>query len=156
ALAFDATRGRTVLTGGLTTTSDTWEYDGTNWFRVATAAAVPARYGHALAYDFSRGRTVLFGGVLINFGSTIPTFLGDTWQYDGNWHEVDAVPPARAAPALAYDSGRGRSVLFGGVDVNRVCLADTWEYDGGPTWVRVVTSVAPRARARHALAYDSR
>ena len=45
--------------------TDTWEYDGTDWQRVATAdhdATPPSRMGPAMAYDPSAGQTVLFGG----------------------------------------------------------------------------------------------
>jgi hypothetical protein len=54
--------------------------------------------------------------------------------------------------ALAYDSARGRVVLFGGFGPN--ALADTWEWDGA-VWLRRTPANSPPARAAHALAYDS-
>ncbi len=54
---------------------------------------------------------------------------------------------------MAYDSARGRVVLFGGVAVgNR--LGDTWEWDGS-TWIQRAPPVSPPARAGHAMAYDN-
>ena len=74
-----------------------------------------ARTGHALAYDSARGRVVLFGG----FDSSGNVF-SDTWEWDGDaWTDVtpsgaNTSPSARNNHALAYDSARGRVVLFGG------------------------------------------
>src|SRR5262249_42650455 len=45
------------------------------------------------------------------------------------WEQVDPKPPARTSHALAYDSARSRTVLFGGYDGGRY-LSDTWEWDG--------------------------
>ena len=161
ALAYDSARGRVVLFGGDRFTnrlSDTWEWDGTAWTDVTpTGASPPARRGHALAYDSDRGRVVLFGGRDGSF-----TFLSDTWEWDGTaWTDVtpagaNASPPARAFHALAYDTARGRVVLFGGCcDSSFNRLSDTWAWNG-TAWTDVTPAGAsPPARTRHALAYDS-
>ncbi|MBK8232988.1 MAG: hypothetical protein IPK72_20990 [Candidatus Eisenbacteria bacterium] len=60
---------------------------------------------------------------------------------------------ARQGHALAYDSARGRTVLFGGVEVSSY-VSDTWEWDGS-NWTRQNPAVSPPARSGHALAYDS-
>jgi hypothetical protein len=52
---------------------------------------------------------------------------------------------------MAYDEGRGRIVLFGGLDQG--FLADTWEYDGA-NWTRITTAQTPPARYEPALVYD--
>jgi hypothetical protein len=57
-----------------------------------------------------------------------------------------------ATGAACYDSVRGRTVMFGGMDDVGV-LGDTWEYDG-TSWLHL-TSAQPPARQRHAMAYDS-
>jgi hypothetical protein len=80
------------------------------------------RAGHALAYDLVRARTVLFGGIN-TFSSFTSNLRADTWVLDGaGWRHVPtfAQPPARHRHALAHDSLRGRTGLFGG-----------WT-DGGP------------------------
>src|SRR5262249_52813903 len=120
ALAFDRTRGRTVLFGGSNagalptlTFADTWEWDGTNWSPGGGAHAPPAGYQHALAYDSARGRTVLLGGV----GAVPPNVaFQDTWEWDGtDWtrRATASSPPARYGHVLAFDAVRGRTVLFG-------------------------------------------
>jgi hypothetical protein len=94
---------------------------------------------------------LLFGGSGAN---TAP--LGDTWEYDGaNWSPVATAtaPSARSNHALAYDSARGRAVLFGGRTATST-LGDTWEFDGS-RWQSVGTAQAPAARSDHALAYDT-
>ncbi len=55
----------------------------------------------------------------------------------------------RAGLAMAYDSNRNVTVLFGGVDGQR----DTWEL-GAAGWSQVATE-GPPARSGHAMAYDS-
>ncbi|HVE92101.1 MAG TPA: kelch repeat-containing protein [Actinomycetota bacterium] len=63
-----------------------------------------------------------------------------------------AGPSARDAHAMAYDSDRGRTVLFGGS--NGTALGDTWEWDG-QVWRQLTPATSPPARANHAMAYDS-
>jgi hypothetical protein len=116
-----------------------------------------ARAGHAMAFDARRGRAVLFGG---ERGATL---LGDTWEWDGSqWTRAcgsapcaTTAPPARFAAAMAYDSQRGVSVLFGGQSQTGA-LADTWEWDG-TSWRNACASgcsPAPAAVSGHAMAYD--
>jgi len=53
---------------------------------------------------------------------------------------------------MAYDSQRGRTVLFGG-DGGSSLLGDTWEWDGS-AWTNVANG-GPLARSGHGMAYDS-
>jgi IgGFc binding protein/HYR domain len=62
-------------------------------------------------------------------------------------------PGGRFGHAMAYDSARGRVVLFGGNSPAGL-LGDTWEWDGA-SWTLMTTS-GPPARAFTAMAYDSR
>jgi len=109
------------------------------------------RHSHAMVYDSIRGTTVLFGGLAAN---GVP--LGDTLERDGTtgvWTLRSSSGPAgRVYHALAYDSVRGVTVLFGGYNSSG-CLGDTWEWDGS-TWTQRA-STGPVARAGHAMAYDS-
>ena len=63
-------------------------------------------------------------------------------------------PPVRYQHALAYDSARGKVVLFGGYGYPPYLLSDTWEWDGS-AWNQRTPAVSPPARYDHALAYDS-
>ncbi len=156
AMAYDTSRGRVVLFGGYTLSllTDTWEWNGASWVDVTPALIPPVRWSHALAYDSARGRVVLFGGS--SEASSSGKRLDDTWEWDGAaWSNVTPAvsPPARYSHALAYDSARGRVVLFGGYGSGGA-LADTWEWDGA-VWVNVTPPVSPPARIVHSLTYDS-
>jgi hypothetical protein len=81
----------------------------------------------------------------------------ETWEYDGaTW--VQRTTPSGLKPAghgLAYDSKRGRGVLFGGVAVGAGFLDTTWEYDDmAKTWTQVTPATSPSARSLPAMAYD--
>lgn len=71
-----------------------------------------------------------------------------------DWMQIKPTssPPARNGHAMAYDSARQRTVLFGG---NPGQLNDTWEYDGN-NWTRMSPKTSPPGRFIHAMAYDSR
>ena len=130
-----------------------------NWEQVPTTVAPPGREFAAMAYDSLRGRTVQFGGDTIQPGSTTPPapYFADTWEWDGlSWvNRTPAVsPPALSAAAMAYDSRRGVSVLFGGALTLGPATAGTWEWDG-IAWTQRTLGVSPTARVWHAMAYDS-
>jgi hypothetical protein len=148
AIAFDVLRSRTVLFGGTGVFNafsfgyaDTWEYDGASWTEIATASSPPG-LPPVSVYDSRRARTVML---------TIATF-----EFDGAlWRMVNtaASPGPRNAPAVAFDSRRGRTVLFGGADVHTT-WGDTWEYDG-VDWTHVQARGQPLPRYAHSLAYDA-
>jgi hypothetical protein len=123
-MAYDLTRLRTVHFG---TTGQTWEYDGMNWMQVSPPNTPPGVgcSSNNMVYDLGRQVVILFGGCN----------SGDTWEYDGiDWQQVlTASGPSfpRQYPAIAYDSTRQRTVLFGGRDTATApgsVLDDTWEY----------------------------
>jgi hypothetical protein len=94
---------------------------------------------------------VLFGGSDSN-GKP----LADTWEWDGQnktWTQIKPTtsPPARSSHALAYDSARKRTVLFGGWS-GSTSLTDTWEWDG-QSWTQIQTTTAPSSPG--VMAYDS-
>ena len=162
AMAYDGNRGRVILFGGADASKvcgDTWEWDGRKWTRVSLAGPGPRTFP-AMAYDSLRKRVVLFGGNRVLFGGSPEEneFLNDTWEWDGRkWTQVNVKGPSpRAEAAMAFDSRRGRIVLFGGH--NRAGeagsrLGDTWEWDG-KSWIEIkVTGPSPRNGA--AEVYDS-
>lgn len=121
------------------------------WLLVMDPSGPKSRYGHAMAYDSARKRVVLFGGLRSPDGPV----LSDTWEWDGfGWTRrmPSSSPPARFGHAMAYDSTRGRVVLFGGW--GRDLFADTWEWDGN-FWIERSPGNAPAPRYAHAMAYDS-
>ena len=72
-----------------------------------------------------------------------------------DWTEITPAnsPSARLNHAMAYDSTRGKVVLFGGYDGSGR-VNDTWEYDG-VNWALVTTASSPSDRGAHAMVYDS-
>ncbi len=129
-LAYDSLRKKTVLFLG----TATWEYDGSNWTQIVTNTVPTGRGGTAfgLVYDSVRQMIVMFAG-------SAPA-MGDTWEYDGtDWRmntTVNTPSFPRSYVAMAYDSSRKRTVLYGGRDfsgsIGGVIVGDTWEYSGGP------------------------
>ncbi len=80
--------------------------------------------------------------------------LGDTWTWNGQaWSQMTGIaePPARAFPAMAYDSASHQLVLFGGSDGN--ALGDTWIWNG-TGWSEATPADSPPARLGAAMAYD--
>jgi hypothetical protein len=137
ALTFDGNRQRTVLFAGEAAGSelraDTWEWDGANWKQVADTGPGPSV---ALAMAFGPSSTLLFGGIT---SSPAPAMGEDlsrmSWEWDGKFWTLrqDMGPVPRWGHALAFDSNRGRAVLFGGFSQlpgaagANGALGDTWE-----------------------------
>lgn len=68
------------------------------------------------------------------------------------WTRVATTGPTPRSSDMAFDSGRGRSVLFGGHPGAGGFLGDTWEWDGTVWSLR--TTDGPIARENHAIVYD--
>ncbi|HZN40549.1 MAG TPA: hypothetical protein VFD82_17220 [Planctomycetota bacterium] len=165
ALAFDPVGGGLVLFGGSTNLpvdpNDTWRWTGGVWQQLNPVAAPPARYGPRLATDTARNAVVLFGGVAFNFAlPQIMVSLNDTWEWNGsNWIQrfPSTNPPPRSGHALAYDAGRGVTVMFGGFDITAATstyFADTWEWDG-VNWTLRVPTTPMSPLTNHSMAYDA-
>ena len=65
-------------------------------------------------------------------------------------------PGARAAHAMAHDSARGRTVLFGGDTgwITPTLRSDTWEWDG-TNWIPMIFATGPDARGHHTMAFHA-
>jgi hypothetical protein len=117
------------------------EWDGTDWTRVQDIGP-PAALGSGMAYI--GGSVLLIGGASsLTAGPPTPALFGDSWEWSGDfWTDrADIGPRPRWSTALAFDSDRGRAVLFGGCDVvpsdpnvGTAVLGDTWEapFAAGP------------------------
>ncbi len=158
AMAYDSVREVTVLFGGTLFDGshgvDTWEWDGETWTQ-RDVVAPGWRTDHVMTYDSARGVTVLVGGAHAGpFG-----VIAETWEYDGVSWKVHSLLAADAPgawllfSAMAYDSARGVSVLFGGGIGSNVHVGNTWEWDGMAWSLRSTGGPAPRAF--HSMAYDS-
>jgi hypothetical protein len=126
-LAYDSRRSVLVMSCGSPegATCDTWEL-GTSWTQVTTTATPTSRHRLAMAFDAVRGRTILANGA--SGPNSQLLFPADSLDYDGaNWSTLPSNPPGRGWVAMAYDSTRGKMVLFGGF-ANNADFGDTWEY----------------------------
>lgn len=159
-VAYDSRRGEVVMFGGIDTEGlrrgDTWIWDGRTWSERVVDPSPPGRSYGALAYDSRRGVTVLYGG----FGSGVINgqldAFGDTWEWDGErWSERSDVlsPSPRIGHAITYDEARGRTVIFGGVQL-QAFLDETWEWDGERWSEAAPIGRKPRPRGGGAMVYD--
>lgn len=150
-LAFDSARGEALLAGGTSGTgtnlADVWAWNGTSWSARPSPAPPAARRFAAGAFDGARNKLVLAGG----FSNA---HLSDTWEWDGAaWTLVAATPGARWGAAMAFDTDRGASVLFGGRE-DGGGASGTWEWNGA-VWRRAAATASPPLRSHAAMAYDS-
>src|SRR5436190_591123 len=130
-----------------------------NWGAISTTTAPPGREFAAMSYDLGHGRTVLFGGdqFIYNPGTSVPPYLGDTWEWDGtSWTNVtpSLSPPPLSGASIAFDSVRARVVLFGGHNSSSGRLNDTWEWDG-TNWTQRNSNAVPFPRWGAAMVFDS-
>src|SRR5579862_946485 len=125
-----------------------------NWTQQNPQTSPSGRGTPRLAYDSKHNKIVLFAG-----GNDNPVNggqLNDTWTWDGtNWTIINPAqsPPPRSNAAIAYDSVRGQTVVFGGQGVGSADLGDTWLWDGS-NWTQS-QQTGPPAREYHAMAFDS-
>ena len=125
-LAYDAPLQGLVLFGGelsflgyTVDYNDTWLFSGGSWHNITGGAggAPAARFGGAMTWDALDNQVLLFGG-----STASGTVLGDTWAFNGTWHNITAtvlarsnstVPSARAGMAIAA-SPSGYLLMYGG------------------------------------------
>ena len=157
---YDSRRDRFIAFGGTpgdgTAYGDTWELAGSTWTKVASQGP-RARQGHVMVFDERRGRTVIFGGTGSYGPDQTPPRLGDVWEFDGQRWSARAFtdgPGPRTGPAAAYDSKRGATLVFGGVDGTGF-LGDLWSWTG-VEWQKLadVSSAGPAPRATGQIVYD--
>ncbi len=153
ALWYDPALRRVVLFGGMISPgfaqpgpfqNDLWAWDGNDW--VLLGMAGPPTDQYAMSFDTARGLAVLYGGA-----------LRSTWEWDGvAWNQRAPItsPSPRWGQALAHDSPRQRTVLFGGSANLLLKHADTWEWDG-TDWAQRFPAQSPPPRCNHALAGDA-
>jgi hypothetical protein len=150
---------------------DTWIWSGgPSWSSVTPAQSPSERYEYAMTTIPSRNEVILFGG----FGGppiNSPTFLADTWIFNGapnppTWTPQNAacpnVPEARRGAAIAfYDhpvNQNDRVFLFGGSDAT-TWYDDLWSWTpGGSCWTPILrqnsTTPWPSPRRNAVMVFD--
>ncbi|MBA3725464.1 MAG: hypothetical protein H0W86_03195 [Armatimonadetes bacterium] len=116
----------------------------------------PSQFGHATAYDRHRGVLIVCSGYTYYTESQGYVIDPSLWEWDGNlWKRIPeaTLPQAVSGSAMAFDSKRGVSVLFGGQDRDGTPTDRTFERRDG-AWTEIVTNQRPPARNGHAIAFD--
>lgn len=162
AMAFDITRQRTVLFGGVhdlwapqNLSAATYEFDGTNWNAASPIQVPSAREYAAMAFHPGLAEIVMFGG---NNGNNVSS--DETWTFNGtDWTLITSVlphPSARSGAGLITVLNRANCVLFGGYDAITLQISnETWTFDGA-NWSQVTNvygGIYP-ARRDFAIAHD--
>lgn len=125
-----------------------WLWNGTAWS--ALPGHFPDRREDALlVYDHRRKVLVLYGG------RAGPQVFTDTWEWNGSiWNRKSDGTSSSPGPlehaAAAFDSARGRVVVFGGGSRDGTLFPATWEWDGAH-WQRLAEA-GPAPRVGHAMA----
>lgn len=153
-MVYDSDRGKIILFGGtdhITNKNDTWEFTPeSGWVQVAGEGPSPRNH-FGMVYDPARKKVLLFGG------SETVNPLNDTWEYTpgSGWAQVTTAtataPPPRANFGMAWDSKRGRAILFGGRGYGK--LGDMWQYTPDEGWSELPAGSFP-AREGQAMFYD--
>ena len=138
--------------------NDTWAFQHGHWKNItrSVVGAPPPHYSVAAAFDPHDGAVLLQGGgVLSASGTVVPD--GSTFSFAaGTYHNVSSTPTPGPlyAPALAWDPGLGKAIVFG---ENTTTTADpTFGYRAG-VWTNLTptASASPATRGNVGLAYDA-
>jgi hypothetical protein len=152
-IVFDAARGQSIFFDGDPDPDipATWRWNGGEWSLLEDVSGPDTNERHQAVFDSWRDVVVLYGGLTGNgFESD------DTWEWNGvHWVERLVNPPGgvgRNLHAMAFDTHRGVTVLFGGVDDESNYLGDTWAWDGIDWTER--TAEGPSPRVLPAMTFD--
>lgn len=138
AMAYDSQNNLILLYGGVdeegNRLGDMWSWNGTEW-RQLDQEGPGKRSHHRMAYDSERNHLVLYGGNSDDPEGEEVTVLADTWIWNGSeWRKPNVSGPGpRSLHAMAYDTARQRTVLFGGSATSND--RSVWEWHG-EKWIR--------------------
>jgi hypothetical protein len=156
ASCYDSNRGVMVIFGGFvgaTNYDETWEFDGSTWTQVVTAAQPGTGGLCRMVFDSARNVCVAYEW----YDNGVPGFVSNTWEYNGtNWTQIAPAtsPTVSEFCSLVFDSTRNLTVLFGGRNGAGTPHNETWEYNG-TTWTQAAPTASPTARYFSGVAFDS-
>lgn len=119
-----------------------WRWTGSAWLAAGSTKSTPrGEFPAPHCADTLRNRIVM------------DSSREGTWEWDGTrWTRGPYGPDMRYA-AMAFDSGRGLSVLFGGLTWNGLLSNATFEWNGA-AWNQRSFASQPTPRMSPAMAYD--
>ena len=154
-LAYDTKRNRIYSFGGFSNNGsldDLRILENNQWQTISHLPEMKAAES-GFVYDIARDKFVAFGGSaargLVN---------NTTWEWDGSsWKKFEGKSPdGRQAFAMAYDSKRNKTILYGGADGKGKIFKDgLWEYYG-IEWKNILTENNPGDRISPGYAFDSK
>ena len=141
------------------TREEPWLWDGRSWTTRAGGQAPGSTTLRGAASDPERKSILIFGGLTILGPRKYGPPSSELWELDakGAWRRrtpSGPEPGPRHHHAVAFDSRRGRLVVYGGIDDKENWPQDVWEWDR-ERWHHLQPDVNPGERAHHAMAYDS-
>lgn len=167
ATAFDAARGRVLLSAGLRASfspardllsfdvaANTWAIDRD------LPNSPPPRVFAAMAFDEDNGRAIMAGGLnVMRGGDRRPLLLGiSTYTFDGTtWGTAGLLPETLWKTPMVFIPGRSEMLIYGGeVSNSLVVSAQVWRLtlNSSPTWSVLTTAAPAGRRAMHSAAYD--
>lgn len=163
-MTFDSPRNVTVAMGFSKSVGNfqTWEWNGTAWSLRHAMTSPLSFFGFGtLAFDAVRGVSTWVGGGSFSQNSMIGSQVFHEW--DGAnliLPNPPQLPGRRTRAATAFDTVRGRLVVFGGGEesgtpiLGTTVLRDTWEWDGS-AWIQRNPLAAPMPRWGHAMSFDA-
>jgi len=145
--------------GGDVAREQGWFWDGTRWAIRSTGEPKGSTTLPGVASDPERKSVLIFGGLTILGPRKYGPPSGELWELDAQsaWQRRTPDGPGpgpRHHHAMAFDSRRGRLVVYGGIDGDERWPQDVWEWDR-TRWHRLQPDRNPGDRAHHAMAYDS-
>lgn len=166
-MVYDSNAGVFWMYGGLNSSffggaskDELWQFDGVSWSQPVIVGATPGGLGlHGMSFDSVNNVVVVYGGLPDNF---FPIDSDATWEWNGSAWTQTAVFPATnpgplERPSMCFHTGIGKTVLFGGLDVQGNWNDTTWTYDAATNaWTALSTPGSkPGARTGARMAYDS-
>ena len=139
--------------------------------QVPTSALVPlapgARFSLGSAFTTTSAQVYPLAGS-VDEGASYNTLLsggriqahftegGSATSGYGNWATASPTgpPTARFEPAMGWDAGHSKVVLFGGKNSSGTAIQETWTWDG-TTWTKLTPATQPSARWGAKLVYDT-
>jgi hypothetical protein len=159
AMVYDTLTNQAIMFSGYYnpgSDSTTWFYNNAGWSNSTASPSPSGRAALAMVYDSTRSRVVMFGGENPN-----DIGVNETWEFDPSaptnaWALRSTAGPApRSNHAMAYDSRRCRTVLFGGQNTTTLAiLNDTWEWDGNAWQQRFPANSPPPGAPFGQMVYD--
>ena len=155
-LAYDSKQNKIYSFGGFTSDNQSSGQlrvlENNNW-KILTDIPEMKGTESGFVYDIARDRFIAFGG---SAARGVVNHI--TWEWDRtSWKKFEGKSPdGRQSFAMAYDSKRNKTILYGGTDGGRNIFNDgVWEFDG-VEWKNSKTEYNPGERISPGYAFDSK